>query len=108
MKNLIRGIIRVLVSLIFFPFIPIFIGMTRRCDGRYPCSPSYFFGVYRRKGKMRAGEWLSSLILFSSAERGPIKPVRVLYWITLQFIWGYPLFLLGRLCLALYFLYQRI
>lgn len=113
MKNLIRGIIRVLVSIVFFPFIPIFIGMTRKDVNRwggkkYTCSPKYFWGVYRGKGEMRAGELLSALILFSSAERGPIKPVRVLYWITLQFIWGYPLFLIGRLCLALKKLYEMI
>lgn len=113
MKKIFIGIIRVLVSIIFFPFIPIFIGMTRKDVNRwggkkYTCSLKYFWGVYRCAGEMRAGDVLSFLILFSSVEGGPIKPVRILYWITLQFIWGYPLFLLGRLCIALKKLYEMI
>lgn len=109
MKKIFFGIVRVLLSIIFFPFIPLFIGMTRSGGGKkYTCSPKYFWGVYRCAGEMRAGELLSALILFSSVEGGPVKPVRVLYWITLQFIWGYPLFLLGRLCLALKKLYEMI
>ena len=83
MKRFFIGI----VSIVLFPFVPILIGMKSEY-GKYPCTPEYFWSVYR-------GRKFNKL-------------VRVLYWITLQFIWGYPLFLLGRLCLALKKLYDLI